>query len=144
MTETLRRGYPGMKSVKDMPVLQDGAPPGGFPSVRFARRIPSTGPTGFTLFALGTVIMAYGFVKVGETNKHRNFLSAEKMAARRNLYPMLQAEEDRRYVENIEIAKEKEALIMKDVPGWKVGENVYSGKRWMPPARAVGVWGGVV
>lgn len=53
-----------MQSVKDMPVLQDGPPPGGFPSVRFARRIPSTGPTGFTLFALGAVAMAYGFVKV--------------------------------------------------------------------------------
>jgi len=57
-----------LQSVKDMPVLQDGAPPGGFPSVRFARRIPSTGPTGFTLFALGTVVMAYGFVKVSPAN----------------------------------------------------------------------------
>ena len=56
--------HPALQSVKDMPVLQDGPPPGGFPSVRFARRIPSTGPTGFTLFALGTVVMAYGFVKV--------------------------------------------------------------------------------
>lgn len=53
-----------LQSIKDMPVLQDGPPPGGFPSVRYARRLPSTGPTGFTLFALTTVIMAYGFVKV--------------------------------------------------------------------------------
>ena len=29
MTEFLRRGAPGMKSVKDMPVVQDGPPPGG-------------------------------------------------------------------------------------------------------------------
>jgi hypothetical protein len=34
-----------------MPVVQDGPPPGGFPAVRYARRVPSTGPTGFTLFA---------------------------------------------------------------------------------------------
>ena len=27
-----------------------------------------------------------------------------------------------------------EAMIMKDVQGWKVGESVYSGGRWMPPA----------
>lgn len=47
-----------------MPVVQDGPPPGGFPSVRYARRLPSTGPTGFTLFAVTAVIMAYGFVKV--------------------------------------------------------------------------------
>ena len=45
-------------------MLQDGPPPGGFPSIRYARRIPSTGPTGFTLFAVGTAVMAYGFYKV--------------------------------------------------------------------------------
>lgn len=53
MTEFLRRGAPGMKSVKDMPVVQDGPPPGGFPAVRYARRVPSTGPSGFTLFTGG-------------------------------------------------------------------------------------------
>ncbi|MQL74697.1 hypothetical protein Taro_007060 [Colocasia esculenta] len=29
---------------------------------------------------------------------------------------------------------EEEARIMKDVPGWKVGENVYNSGKWMPPA----------
>lgn len=29
---------------------------------------------------------------------------------------------------------EEEARIMKDVPGWKVGESVYSSGKWMPPA----------
>ena len=51
--------------MKDLPVLQDGPPAGGFPSIRFARRLPSTGPTGFTLFSVTTAIMAYGFYKVG-------------------------------------------------------------------------------
>ena len=31
-------------------------------------------------------------------------------------------------------AHEREASIMKDVPGWQVGESVYNSKRWMPPA----------
>lgn len=53
-----------MQSIKDMPVVQDGPPPGGFPSIRYARRLPSTGPTGFTLFAVGTAIMAFGFYRV--------------------------------------------------------------------------------
>ncbi|KAK9824121.1 hypothetical protein WJX72_007907 [[Myrmecia] bisecta] len=140
MTETLRRGYPGMKSVKDMPVVQDGPPPGGFPSVRYARRIPSTGPTGFTLFAVGAVVMAYGFVKVGETNKYHRALTREKVEARTALYPTLQAEEDRRWIRHRDEVLEREAEIMKDVPGWKVGESVYHGKRWMPPAKPVGVW----
>ena len=28
---------------------------------------------------------------------------------------------------------EEEALIMKDVEGWKVGESVYHTKKWVPP-----------
>lgn len=57
-------GYVVVQSVKDMPMLQDGPPPGGFPSIRYARRIPSTGPTGFTLFAVGAAVMAFGFDRV--------------------------------------------------------------------------------
>jgi GRIM-19 protein len=56
---------PAMQSVKDMPIVQDGPPPGGFPSVRYARRLPSTGPTGPTLFLVSGAIMAYGFYLVG-------------------------------------------------------------------------------
>lgn len=29
---------------------------------------------------------------------------------------------------------EYEAEVMKDVPGWKVGESVYNSGRWVPPA----------
>lgn len=143
MTETLVRGYPGMKSAKDLPVLQDGPPPGGFPSVRYARRVPSTGPTGFTLFTVGAAVMAFGFYKVGETNQHRRACKAEKLAARATLFPLLQAEEDRRFVKYRKQMLEEEKLIMKDVPGWVPGANVYS-KRWMAPAAPVGVWGGSV
>ncbi len=53
-----------LQSVKDMPVVQDGPPAGGFPSVRYARRLPSTGPTGPTLFLASGAIMAYGFYLV--------------------------------------------------------------------------------
>lgn len=45
-------------------MVQDGPPPGGFPSIRYARRLPSTGPTGFTLFAVATAVMAFGFYRV--------------------------------------------------------------------------------
>jgi hypothetical protein len=60
----LQTGFVLTQSVKDMPVVQDGPPPGGFPSIRYARRIPSTGPTGFTLFAVGAAIMGFGFYRV--------------------------------------------------------------------------------
>jgi hypothetical protein len=53
-----------LQSVKDMPVLQDVPPPGGFPAIRIYRRLPSTGPTGVTIFAVGGAVMAYGYYKV--------------------------------------------------------------------------------
>lgn len=78
--------------------MQDGPPPGGFPAIRYARRVPSTGPTGFTLFAVGGVVMAYGLYQVGQTNHERRAVTAELMEARKTLVPFLQAEEDRRCV----------------------------------------------
>ncbi len=53
-----------VQSIKDMPILQDVAPPGGFPAIRFDRRLPSTGPTGVTIFAVGGAVMAYGYYRV--------------------------------------------------------------------------------
>jgi GRIM-19 protein len=53
-----------LQSVKDMPVLQDMPPVGGFPSIRIQRRLPSTGPTGVALFAVGAAVMAYGYYNV--------------------------------------------------------------------------------
>nr|GMD85512.1 NADH dehydrogenase [ubiquinone] 1 alpha subcomplex subunit 13-B [Ipomoea batatas] len=61
-------------------------------------------------------------------------IKEEKYAARRAILPMLQAEEDERFVKEWRKYLEEEARIMKDVPGWKVGESVYNSGRWMPPA----------
>ncbi|CAI8601925.1 unnamed protein product [Vicia faba] len=103
MTEAMIRKKPGMASVKDMPVLQDGPPPGGF-------------------------------APVGQGNKIRRALKEEKYAARRAILPVLQAEEDERFVKEWHKYLEYEADVMKDVPGWKVGESVYNSGRWVPPA----------
>lgn len=129
-----------MQSVKDMPVVQDGPPPGGFPSVRYGRRLPTTGPTGPTLFLVSGAVMAYGFYLVGQTNQEKRRNDEEKMAARRALVPVLQAEEDRRYVERLDMLQKQEAHIMRGVKDWKVGESVYNGGRWMKPTGPVGIW----
>ena len=63
MTEVLLRG-PGVRSVKDLPVKQDLAPPGGYPSIRYGRRLVNTGPTGATIFAVITGMTVYGFYQV--------------------------------------------------------------------------------
>eukprot|EP00241_Pyramimonas_parkeae_P009345 CAMPEP_0114256966 /NCGR_PEP_ID=MMETSP0058-20121206/18462_1 /TAXON_ID=36894 /ORGANISM="Pyramimonas parkeae, CCMP726" /LENGTH=145 /DNA_ID=CAMNT_0001371623 /DNA_START=110 /DNA_END=547 /DNA_ORIENTATION=+ len=133
MTEVLRRGVPGMKSVKDLPAVQDMPPPGGFPAVRFARRLPNTGPSGAAVFAVSALIMGYGFYKVGQGNIYRRHLKAEKAAARESLLPLLQAEEDRRFMEVQKKHVELETKIMANTPGWKVNENVYNNGKWYPP-----------
>lgn len=47
-----------------------------------------------------------------------------------------------RYVQANEAFIKKEKELMKNVPGYKAGEQLYSGGRWMPPAPRVGAWGG--
>ncbi|OAY67415.1 NADH dehydrogenase (ubiquinone) 1 alpha subcomplex subunit 13-B [Ananas comosus] len=156
MTESLVRKKPGMASVREMPVLQDGPPPGGFPPVRYARRIPSNGPSAAAIFLTAFGAFAWGMYQVGKGNKIRRYalllyisspssylgaLKEEKIAARCAILPILQAEEDERhgtisfpYVKEWKKYLEEEARIMKDVPGWKVGESVYHSGRWTPPA----------
>jgi len=84
------------------------------------------------IFGIGAIIMAYGFYKVGQTNHKRRDWKREKLQARMNIMPVLQAEEDLRFVAAQKKAWDLEAKIMKDVPNWKVGERPYK-TRWMPP-----------
>ena len=78
--------------------------------------------------------MAWGFYQVGQTNIQTRELTAEKRAARLSLVPLLQAEEDARYVEDRRRLVAEEARIMREVPGWVSGESVYNSGKWMPPA----------
>ncbi|KAH9308605.1 hypothetical protein KI387_036516, partial [Taxus chinensis] len=134
MTEAAIRGKAGMKSVREMPAVQDGAPPGGFPPVRYTRRIPSKGPGAIAVFLASFGIISYGMYQVGQGNRYRSHLKREKFAARSAILPLLQAEEDERFVKAWKDYLEEEAKIMKNVPGWKVGGSVYNSGKWMPPA----------
>jgi hypothetical protein len=68
-----------VQSIKDLISRQEGPPPGGFPAIRYARRLPSTGPTGATLFAVGAVVSAYGFYKIGVTNGKRRCVESNSV-----------------------------------------------------------------
>ncbi|KAF6158832.1 hypothetical protein GIB67_012475 [Kingdonia uniflora] len=124
MTEAMVRNKPGMASVKDMPILQDGPPPGGFAPIRYARRIPTKGPSSIAIFLTTFGAFTWGMYQVGKGNKIRRAIKEEKFAARRAIVPMLQAEEDERFVKEWKKALQEEARIMKNVLGWKVGESV--------------------
>lgn len=73
MTEAVVRGKAGMASVKDMPVVQDGPPPGGFAPVRYARRIPNTGPSAMAIFLAALGVFSFGMYQVGKGNKIRRY-----------------------------------------------------------------------
>ena len=100
MTEAVRGFGKGAKSVKDLKYIQDGPPAGGFPAIRYARRIGAPGPTGVAIFGVGAAICAYGFYRVGQANHKRNEYLKEKVAARKALLPVLQAEEVRQKQKN--------------------------------------------
>ena len=91
--------------------------------MRYARRIPSTGPTGMAFFGAYLGAMVYGFYQVGQGNARRRALKEEKLTARAVLIPFLQAEEDRRYVAAAKERRASEDEIMADVPGWKSGDQ---------------------
>ena len=75
----------------------------------------------------------YGFWQIGRTNQEKRFAVKERREARMAIMPYLQAEQDRLLTEQIAAATAREKEIMKNVEGWKAGESVYTGKRWVRP-----------
>ncbi|ONK60633.1 uncharacterized protein A4U43_C08F20780 [Asparagus officinalis] len=66
-----------MTSVKEMPVLQDGTPPGGFAPVRYARRI-TKGPSIVVIFLAAFGAFSWGMYQVGKGNKIRSRIQIHK------------------------------------------------------------------
>ncbi|XP_019369131.1 PREDICTED: NADH dehydrogenase [ubiquinone] 1 alpha subcomplex subunit 13 isoform X2 [Gavialis gangeticus] len=95
-----------------MKVKQDVAPKGGYGPIDYKRHLPRRGLSGYSLFALGIGSMVYGYYTLFKWNRERRTLRL----LRENL--------------------EEEAIIMKDVPGWKVGASVYHTDRWVTPSAA--------
>lgn len=69
---------------------------------------------------------------MGKCNKERNGEKLDERRARYNMAPILQAEEDRWYMEREREILTQEAEIMKNVPGWVVGEKTFHSNRWVP------------
>ncbi|GBG32948.1 NADH dehydrogenase ubiquinone 1 alpha subcomplex subunit 13 [Hondaea fermentalgiana] len=118
--------------LKSKPV-QDMPPPGGFKPFSVAAEMPKPRISGFGLFALTAATCAVGFYIMGQGNIERRALKMEKRERRMAIVPFLQAEEDARFVRLSQKAKDEEARIMKDVPGWDVNEKVYNTQSWFVP-----------
>ena len=97
---------------------QEMPPPGGFPNVKYARAVPgSRGPTGPMLYCAAVFAVVYGFYMIGQTNIANRKYKLEKRNARIAIMPLLQAEEDASYVIARKAQVEREADIMKNIPG---------------------------
>eukprot|EP00695_Tsukubamonas_globosa_P001179 TRINITY_DN212_c0_g1_i1.p1 TRINITY_DN212_c0_g1~~TRINITY_DN212_c0_g1_i1.p1 ORF type:complete len:133 (+),score=43.22 TRINITY_DN212_c0_g1_i1:61-459(+) len=112
--------------------IQDGPPSGGFKPVRWGRSLPDWGPSprataiGVAVFLAGS----YAFLIFGNKQRQRN--AAEKYQARATLIPILQAEEDARFVAQMDEFNKREAEIMKGKAGWQP-RNPYFTQKFVPP-----------
>ncbi|XP_003975676.1 NADH dehydrogenase [ubiquinone] 1 alpha subcomplex subunit 13 [Takifugu rubripes] len=114
-------------------VKQDMPPPGGYAAFDYKRNLPKRALSGYSLFGIGIGLMVFGYWRLFKWNRERRRLQIEELEARIALYPLMQAEQDRRTLRLLRENLEEEAFIMKDVPGWKVGESVFNTERWVTP-----------
>ncbi|KAJ7308243.1 hypothetical protein JRQ81_008768 [Phrynocephalus forsythii] len=114
-------------------VKQDMPPPGGYGPIDYKRHMPRRGLSGYSLFAIGFGIFTYGWYSLAKWNRERKRLQIEDLEGQIAILPLLMAEEDRRMLRMLRENFEEEAKIMKDVPGWQVGESRYHTTRWVPP-----------
>eukprot|EP01117_Protostelium_nocturnum_P020542 TRINITY_DN9295_c0_g1_i1.p1 TRINITY_DN9295_c0_g1~~TRINITY_DN9295_c0_g1_i1.p1 ORF type:complete len:122 (-),score=28.88 TRINITY_DN9295_c0_g1_i1:117-482(-) len=98
----------------------------------YARYFPKRGPSGNVMFLAGFVISGVGLYIALKGNRKMDFYREEEKRMQLALVPLLQAETDRKFVRRQKELYKWEAEVMKDVPGWVVGEPVYH-TRWMPP-----------
>ncbi|XP_049733499.1 NADH dehydrogenase [ubiquinone] 1 alpha subcomplex subunit 13 isoform X1 [Elephas maximus indicus] len=114
-------------------VKQDMPPLGGYGPIDYKRNLPRRGLSGYSMLAVGFGTLLFGYWRMMKWNRERRRLHIEDLEARIALMPLLQAERDRRVLQMLRENLEEEAIIMKDVPDWKVGESVFHTTRWVPP-----------
>ncbi|XP_070602490.1 NADH dehydrogenase [ubiquinone] 1 alpha subcomplex subunit 13 [Erythrolamprus reginae] len=114
-------------------VKQDMPPAGGYGPINYKRRLPYRGLPGYGLLALGVGTFVFGTYTLFKWNWERRLLAFEDAEARIAIMPLTMAEEDRKVLRLLRYNFEEEAKIMKDVPGWKVGESVFHTTRWVCP-----------
>ncbi|XP_061457695.1 NADH dehydrogenase [ubiquinone] 1 alpha subcomplex subunit 13 [Rhineura floridana] len=115
-------------------VRQDMPPPGGYGPIDYKRNLPRRGLSGYSLFAIGVGTLVFGYYRIFKWNRERRRLNIEDLETRIALMPLLMAENDRRTLRMLRENLDEEAKIMKDVPGWQVGESRFHTTRWTFPA----------
>ncbi|ERE91172.1 cartilage intermediate layer protein 1 [Cricetulus griseus] len=107
-------------------VKQDMPPPGGYGPIDYKRNLPRRGLSGYSMFAVGIGTLFFGYWRMMKWNRERRRLQIEDLEARIALMPLFQAEKDRRTLQILRENLEEEAIIMKDVPDWKLPDSACS------------------
>lgn len=116
---------------------QEMPPAGGFKPVKTSRGVPAVrGPPGWFMFLGSFALTSFGFYMVGQHNQNHRKLAQEERERRIAMLPFLQAEADVEFLAQQERVLEEERKIMKDVPGWSVGESTYHSDRYTVPLYA--------
>lgn len=117
--------------------VQDVAPPGGFPAINVARKIPPHGPSSAVMVAGTTAVFVFGIYQICVANTQRRADRREQGDVRLAIMPFLSAESDlqKLHIDQVRVDKEKE--IMKDVSGWDTSAQFYK-TRYMKPMTKVG------
>ncbi|XP_071952851.1 NADH dehydrogenase [ubiquinone] 1 alpha subcomplex subunit 13-like [Antedon mediterranea] len=112
---------------------QEMPPKGGYGPIDYKRHLPKRGFSGYAMFAGCGLIMACGYFTQRMGNKKRRLLQREDREAYLAIMPLVEVETDRDILKRLKFNQAQEALIMKDVAGWNVGESVYNTDRWIDP-----------
>lgn len=95
-----------------------------------SRRLPVRGPSGLTLFVGAFAFIGFGLYRVTKAKHTELLLEEEQDRLYLQIFPALAAMDDRKLLRRERDWAKKEAEIMKDVPGWVVGEKFYK-TRWV-------------
>uniref|UniRef100_A0A7S2W6Y4 NADH dehydrogenase [ubiquinone] 1 alpha subcomplex subunit 13 n=1 Tax=Rhizochromulina marina TaxID=1034831 RepID=A0A7S2W6Y4_9STRA len=79
-------------------MAQDLPPQGGYPQIVFKPKGTARGPSGLVIWSTAFVVVAAGFYRVGQTNIQKRQERKVQREARLAIAPVLQAEEDYKYV----------------------------------------------
>ncbi|KAI8867882.1 GRIM-19 [Ramicandelaber brevisporus] len=120
--------------MSSVPPAQELPPAGGYGSrITYRRLLPARGPSGAAIFAGLFAFMGYGMYSLKKGLDERRELQRENMWSRFHLVPFLQAERDRDIYRRTVAMVEKEAEIMKGVPGWVAGQSTYHNPKYAHP-----------
>ncbi|XP_035214724.1 NADH dehydrogenase [ubiquinone] 1 alpha subcomplex subunit 13-like [Stegodyphus dumicola] len=100
---------------------QEMPPKGGYADITW-KRVPLKSPlSGAKIFSAWLAVTVASYYVYGQCIRFRNKIRRENEEVTVALEPLLMAERDRIFLNQLRKNREEEAELMKNVPGWKVG-----------------------